>query len=422
LPERVSLAVVDPLSRFVCYALADELRVLDFDSEKELCRHPLGAPVTGLALLPSGEAMLASLLNGEVHRIDPLRPDRNQPLCAAASATCLAYLPSKSLLAVGEEDAHVSLFDANTGRKVLRTGRRVPGFVSELVAPDGSVYVGLRVESYTAELAEERSILPIRPLPAPLASAALTERELLVALEDGRVVGIEVEKESIIEYCRFEKPLRLLAASADGFVGVDNSAVQVFDGIRSSGFEWENADSVCTLAIDRAGKHLALADAAGVTLVELANGERRHLALPAVQAMAFTRRKGKAVLAVIDAGRVLWCLELGKQKPSRIGVLELEGRLSNLSQILCLGAERDGTLRLLGSADNEQRVIASLDVNTARASQEAALMVLGTQIVMIHDEDGPRLRQDEERGVRFVSELQAYEPGEYMREVEAGLH
>ena len=419
LEQDYTFLCVDPLKRYLLGARGNEVLVLDSKGEKELdtLEHP-GGDILGLALDERGEWAYSLDESGIVKRYEPLRPVRQFTFQAAADSRCLAVDFAKKIVAVGDSEGHINAFDAQTGRRLLRTRKQLPTFVGELHLTESVGFFGYRRDSFGAYLDEEAVILPQHPFPSAVQTSApgLQFPWVGLAYQDGRTAFVNLQTEDIQEGPRAPWPLACFAVGEYLVAGAKAAGIWWNDGIEERELALDDDAEPVALAVANDGAIAAIAYPEKVVLFSIKKASPlRTIEIPKLCSLAFSTWRKKTVLYGVDFNSVLWRFDLGRGAPRRIGVVEVDNHPSFLS-FIHLVADGDGTLRGLVTADNAHRWLLMIDRSNAQATLLTGLVVVGNQVVLSYDEDGTRLRQDLEHSLRFVSGLRAYEPREWLRD------
>lgn len=424
--RRVALAqgeatatAVDPLGRYVVLAVGASVRVFDAERGGEL--HEIDGGVgslLGMAVTPGGDSVVLLGSEGRLSVVDPMRGGRARALARVAEAQCLAIDGSEHV-AVGDSGGQVTVLSLEDGQRLVRTPKCVRGFVREVALCEQIGFLGARPESFTAYLEPERAIQPVRPMPgtARAVCAGAGWPLVLVSLEDGRLFELNLLAGTATELGRSPFALTQLAASQFGAVGVGEGGCWWFDGERGAVHALEAAQEVRCVAVDRKGSVAALGYPSRVVVLGSSGKVQSVIeGISSPRSMGLLKYRNKRTLVVVDEARVLWRVELGKEKLVRAGVVELVGGQGGLAVVDSLVVDEDETLRGLVEIDNAHRAVVTIDVQSGQATLELGVVVHGPHVVAVYDDEGTWLRQDEQRSVRMVSELSAYEPHDWLRQ------
>jgi len=421
--SKVIKFALDPLLRYVATIQGSRLVTYDLEGGRVLRDLDVhSVEINDLALSSTGQWILSADKSGLLLRTDPLREERSKVVRRMPSeATAVAVDPTDEFVAVGDVTGQVSFLSLEDGGRLFATPKGVREFEGELPLLEDVGYVGLRGENFTAYLEPNHSILPVRPLPAPAVSycPGLEFPLLNVALDDGQVFEVDLSNETLSQRARAPWPLTRMAVSEYGVVGVGEGGIWSFDGDDEEIRPCNGV--VLAVAINRAGDLEAFAYADRVEVRSTrGKGKLSTLQAPDIIGMAFSTFKSKETLVVVDQGRVLWRWDLDNERLVRIGVVEPEPGLAPITQVLSLHSDADGTIRGLAKGENDHRFIVAFDLVTATARLLLGIVVVGRQIAATYDSEGTWLRQDEERSVRVIQDLQALNIKEWSRSADMG--
>ncbi len=423
--EAPSTWLADPLARYLVLAFSQSVEIVDVEQGVRLKRVETdGEAIVGAAVSARGDRVFVLTEGGRVLRFEPMRGQGVGELARSPlPAGTLAYDACSGLVAVGHTSGQLSFLDAVSGRLVLRTPRKVPGFLLELPLLDEIGFVGLRSESLGAYLAPQTEILPIRPLPGILASACASPRfpEIHVGLDDGRVVTLNLETEALVEEGQAPWPLQHLCCNQRHLVGLGEGGWWSDRPLGLDHFSPPPASEVLRVALDPQDEWLAVACRDGSVQVAKTSGKKGAVTLHLAQVrdIAFSTLKGKTSLMLIDASCVLWSCEAGKTRLIRVGRLDVP--MGQYGRVVAMVADGVSELRLLLVGDQEHRLLISVDPSGAETTLLGSVLLQGTQVVAVFGADQARLRQGEEHSLRVVRDLLAFEASDWLRSEGAGF-
>src|SRR5690606_18681988 len=116
-------------------------------------------------------------------------------------------------------------------------------------------------ESFGCYLDPEQAIQPMRPLPGRATAVCAGSRwpMLVAALDDGRVIEVDLSSGSVTELAHAELALTSVAASEYGVFGVSGARALWHDGESATVHELGSDDAVCCVAVERKGGMAAVA-------------------------------------------------------------------------------------------------------------------------------------------------------------------
>lgn len=423
-PGDAHVAVLDPLHRFAILAGEHHLWVCDVDHGallETLDHHE--DTVTGIATASTGAFAASCDASGRIYRLAPLREGEPPRMIRRlrGTPTCLAIAPHADHIAVGDDQGHLVLLDAEDGQRLLKTAKRPKGYHQEFLLAETIAYVGMRPHGLSVYLETQDRVLPALPLPgfATAASSSIGERDFYVALEDGRLLCIALDTQTFTLVASTDTPLRLLAATPAACLGLRSDGLFIITDENQREVPRDDLDAITHIALSSDTK-LTATFAPGRLLVTQGKRKTKTVAdvdaFDAIQAMAFTTYRSKPAIAIVDEHRVLWRLDLPKGTLRRVGLIERSDVEASIAAVLALSVDDDGFLRALCISDNEHRILVGLDLATSRANTMLGVLPIQHQITVVYEDPSSIwLRQEDETAIRMVREMHPFTVEDWLR-------